>query len=57
MANVISLKKSEDIEQLKETLDFAQNIIDGISARKYSGTITLKEDPVAYQKRIRDEWN
>ena len=27
-----------------------------MEARKYSGTISLKEDPVAIQKKLRDEW-
>lgn len=25
--------------------------------RQFAGTITLKEDPLVIQKRMRDEWN
>ncbi len=57
MANVINLKKDENIEQLKKKLENAQVNMKGIDAQKYSGTITLKEDHVEYQKRMRDEWN
>lgn len=57
MANVINLKKDENIKQLKEKLENAQINMKGIDAKKYSGTITLKEDPVEYQKRMRSEWN
>ena len=24
--------------------------------REYSGTLTLREDPLEYQRRVRDEW-
>lgn len=27
-----------------------------MEVRKYSGTIRLKEDPLAIQKKLRDEW-
>jgi hypothetical protein len=28
----------------------------GVNTKKYSGTIKLKEDPLAIQKKMRDEW-
>lgn len=28
----------------------------GFDARKYNGTVKLKEDPLDAQKRLRDEW-
>ncbi|HEX4373904.1 MAG TPA: hypothetical protein VHZ50_11430 [Puia sp.] len=28
----------------------------GVDALKYCGVITLKEDPLIIQKRLRDEW-
>ncbi len=28
----------------------------GVNTKKYSGKIKLKEDPLAIQKRLRDEW-
>lgn len=30
--------------------------VKGMEAKKYSGTIRLKEDPLAIQKKLRDEW-
>lgn len=57
MAKVINLNKDESIEQLRTKLQSAQENIKGIDAQKYSGVITIKEDPVAYQKRIRNEWD
>jgi hypothetical protein len=28
-----------------------------LKASKYCGVLQLREDPLVYQKRIRDEWN
>lgn len=28
----------------------------GFNAKKYNGVIKLKEDPLAIQKKLRDEW-
>ncbi|MEQ8714451.1 MAG: hypothetical protein RIC80_15640 [Cyclobacteriaceae bacterium] len=28
----------------------------GVDTRKYCGVISLKEDPLVIQKRMRDEW-
>lgn len=28
----------------------------GVDVKSYSGTISLKEDPLTIQKRMRDEW-
>ncbi len=28
-----------------------------LKAAQYVGTIQLRENPISYQKRIRDEWN
>lgn len=57
MANVITLKKEESIKQLRAKLQAAQKNNNGIVAKEYTGTISLKEDPVKYQKQVRDEWN
>ena len=29
----------------------------GLEAKKYCGKIELSDDPLQYQKKIRDEWN
>lgn len=28
----------------------------GVDVKSFSGTLTLKEDPLVIQKRMRDEW-
>ena len=47
------------------TKEFIQNLLDkiskethsqGVSTRKYCGTIKLKEDALKIQNRLRDEW-
>jgi hypothetical protein len=29
----------------------------GLDAKKFSGVIKLKKDPLSIQKKLRDEWN
>lgn len=53
----VILKKSEDIDKLKSKMESARKEISGLDAEKYSGVIQLREDPVKYQKRIREEWD
>lgn len=57
MAKVIKLKKDETVEELKAKLQNAQENMKGIDTKKYTGVIKLKEDPVKYQKKIRNEWD
>jgi hypothetical protein len=57
MANVIRLKRNESTRQLKSKLPAAQKNSNGISAKKYSGEITLTKDPAEFQRRMRNEWN
>lgn len=55
--NVVVLKKSEDVDKLKSRMESARSKMPGFDAKKHSGVIQLKEDPMEYQKRIRKEWN
>lgn len=57
MAKVIHLRKDETIEQLHKKLQRAQKNLKGINTGKYSGSIAINEDPIAYQKKMRNEWN
>lgn len=57
MAKVINLGKDENIEQLRKKLQRAKKNINGINTERYSGTITLKEDPLVFQKNMRNEWS
>jgi len=46
----------------KQKKEKAQNVINrvkqekGLEAKKYCGKINLKQDPLLYQKRMRNEW-
>ncbi|MBV6441370.1 MAG: hypothetical protein EPGJADBJ_03054 [Saprospiraceae bacterium] len=54
MSITISPKMTpEEIKKALERLPSGKRL----QAKKYSGAIKLREDPLKYQKRIRDEWN
>lgn len=53
----IVLKKEESLEEQKRKLHALQKKSKGLDAKRYSGIINLKEDPLKYQKRIRKEWD
>ena len=46
-----SFTKKEIHAKLKEALETK-----GVNTHKYCGTISLKEDPLTIQKKLRDEW-
>lgn len=52
----ITISRQMSAEEIKKALD---RLPAGklLKAAKYSGTLKLKEDPLHYQKRMRDEWN
>jgi len=55
---VLVLKKGaskKEIDSLLKKL-VAPNNLSGLDAKKYCGTIKLKEDALAIQKQMRDEW-
>ncbi len=57
MATVIKLKRDAseaELNQIKEQV--ARESKEGFDAFKYCGIIKLTEDPLEFQKRIRDEW-
>ena len=49
------IKKGTDKKLSKELLQKAL-AIKGVDTHKHCGVIKLKEDPMAIQKRMRDEW-
>lgn len=53
----IVLKKNESISKQKEKLKRAGKKNKGLDAKKYSGILSVKEDPIEYQKRVRKEWD
>ena len=45
----------KEIEALNKKLGFIKSG-KGLDAKKYSGVIKLKEDPLAIQRKLRNEW-
>lgn len=52
---VLVLKKGATKKEMDSISKKLQNI-KGVNTKKYCGTIKLKEDPLAIQKKMRDEW-
>ena len=55
---VLVLKKGaskKEIDAIEKKL-YKENPSKGFNAKKYNGILKLKEDPLAIQKRLRDEW-
>ncbi len=47
-------KKKE--QKIKRIRGQNSDLEKGVDTKKYCGTLKLKEDPLAIQKRLRDEW-
>ncbi len=54
--SIIILKTKERKELAKKVLSRLK-LEKGLDAKKYCGKISLREDPLLYQKKIRDEWS
>lgn len=56
---VAILKQGTDKKTMRKLLEELQKRRKpkGVSVRKYCGTIKLTKDPMAIQKKMRDEWN
>lgn len=55
---MLVLKKGatkKEIEALEKKL-YKIKTTCGFNARKYNGTMMLKEEPMVIQKKLRDEW-
>lgn len=52
---VTVIKKGSDKKLSNKLMQEALKI-KGVDTHKYCGVIQLKEDPLAIQKRMRDEW-
>jgi hypothetical protein len=53
----ITIKKSDDIIKIRKKMQKNLKSVKAFNAYKYIGKLRLKEDPLAYQKRVRKEWN
>jgi hypothetical protein len=52
---VTVIKKGSDKKQIEDALSKMKSR-KKFDAYKYCGVVALKEDPLAIQKRMRDEW-
>lgn len=46
-------KKDQKIKRIRRQ---KANVEKGVDTKKFCGVIKLKEDPMAIQKKLRDEW-
>ena len=52
---VLVLKKGASKKDMDNISDKLQTV-KGVDTKKYGGTIKLTEDPLAIQKKMRNEW-
>ena len=53
---VIEIKKTMSKADIQQALAHVPQGHKKLDARRFSDTVKWSEDPVAYQKRMRDEW-
>ena len=54
MMRSITIKKADKKQAYSRKLE--QVKMKGLDAKKYCGKLTIREDPVKLQRRLRDEW-
>lgn len=54
---IITIGRHEDVLEIRNKILHELKTVKVLSAKKYSGRLKLKEDPMFYQKRVRREWN
>lgn len=55
---VLTLKKGaskKEIAEIEEKL-YQEKAKNGFDAKKYNGTLSLNQDPLKIQSKLRDEW-
>ena len=55
----LTIKRGQSSKSIKERLEtwVSKRKQKGINAKKHSGVIKLKKDPLEIQKTMRDEWD
>ena len=53
----ITIGKNEDIMKIRNRIQHNLKSAKAFTAKQYIGRLKLKEDPLAYQKQVRKEWN
>ena len=54
---VYYIKGKPTEEELKKMFDSIRKARKGVNVRKYAGKVKAKGDPVALQRKLRDEWD
>jgi len=54
---MITIRRHEDVLEIKSRMLHGLMSVKALSVKKYIGVLKLKEEPMAYQKRVRQEWN
>ena len=52
---VLVLKKGANKKEM-DNISEKLRVTKGVDTKKYCGAVKLKEDPLAIQKQMRDEW-
>ena len=53
---IVNIEKGIDITKVKKKIESIKSI-KAFPAKRFMGKLKLSEDPMAYQKRSRKEWN
>ncbi len=53
---MITIRRHEDVLEIRSRMLHGLRSVKALSVKKYSGRLKLKEEPMAYQKRVRQEW-
>ena len=56
MGNII-IKKEENTNKIKKRMQNELKSLKAFDPKKFIGKLKLKEEPLAYQKRIRKGWD
>ncbi len=54
---MITIRSNEDVLEIRSKMLHRLKSVKKLSVKKFCGKLKLKEDPMAYQKRVRQEWN
>ena len=57
MGNVIIIGRDEAIPKIRDKIQNSLKGVKKLGAKKYLGKVKIKDAALAYQRRIRKEWN
>lgn len=53
----VTIRQKDGIQEIRSRIRQNLRQLKALSAKRYSGTVRLKEEPLAYQRRMRQEWD